>query len=809
MKRLSKSILMILLTISTFAQEPNGKMHIIGDWKATKGNHFAQVYLSKEGNYKVNLTTDLTSREAPMAVLTAENGNNENVITVSGDGWCGQIKNNKLAITKGSEKIEMKPFYRTSPTINAKAPKSAIVLFDGKNLDAWTKVLEKDWLVGGAPADNFKILPNGVLEVVPHGAGFYESIITKQHFGDLKMHVEFRLLGEPTNGGVYLMSRYELNIKDAYGTVGTTPIGFGNVANPKDLYPPMNVAFPPMQWQTFDVDFRAPRFDATGTKKTENARITLVHNGVMIYKDVEIIELKGSTSKLGEAGVGPIYLQDHGNAYQFRNIWVIDKTLKGTEKFKTSVSEVPTKKGGGENKTGEVKKSGGNKAGSKNGGGKKNADIALVEPSTPKKGGNKKMDENVANNAADKPVAKKKGSSNKKIDASYEGELNPAYAATTVNILASTDGKPSTSTYFVHPGVLVNKLQLDEIKNRINADKEPQKTAFEALKNSKFAALDYTPQAYDTVSCGPYSNPNIGCKDEQNDVIAAYSQALLWVITGNKTYAENSIKIMNEWSRNLVGGHNYANGPVQAAWCGSVWPRAAEIIRYTYDGWKETDIAKFQNMLRTQYLPSIIHGNCENGNKELAMSEALINIGVFNDDKAVFDLGVKMWRGRTPAYIYLKSDGPTPVEPPGCGMAIWSNKGLMPELVDGLLQETARDTHHAWMAFASMVNAAETAYIQGVDLYAEQGNRIMAAMEFQAQYLKPNNVPAPENLEFALNPTWEIAFNHFQNRMGNKLPLMKKVIPTNRPTGTNHHIVWETLTHGDMGAIGLPTTIKK
>ena len=103
-------------------------------------------------------------------------------------------------------------------------------------------------------------------------------------------------------------------------------------------------------------------------------------------------------------------------------------------------------------------------------------------------------------------------------------------------------------------------------------------------------------------------------------------------------------------------------------------------------------------MLRTQYLPTIIHGDCENGNKELAMSEALINIGVFNDDRAVYDLGVKMWRGRTPAYIYLKSDGPTPIEPPGCGAAIWSNKGLMPQLVDGLLQELpVIHITHGWL----------------------------------------------------------------------------------------------------------------
>ena len=70
--------------------------------------------------------------------------------------------------------------------------------------------------------------------------------------------------------------------------------------------------------------------------------------------------------------------------------------------------------------------------------------------------------------------------------------------------------------------------------------------------------------------------------------------------------------------------------------------------------------------------------------------------------------------------------------------------------------------------------------------------------------MPPNNAPAPENLAFALNPTWEIAYNHFHNRLGHSLPKMAAVLPTNRPTGVNHHMVWETLTHGEIGAVGLP-----
>jgi len=764
--------LLLAIFINANAQPTEKTDPFLGEWQMKGGKYFAQVYLLTDGTYKANLTVGLTSREAPLAVLSGAKGG-ENVLNLSGEGWTGKIENGILTVIKGSENQEMKHLYRTSPTMNAAPPKNAIVLFDGKNLDAWTKVLEKDWLVGGTPVDNWKIVPGGYLEVAPHDAGLYESIISRQKFGDLKLHMEFRLLGAVTNGGVYLMSRYEINIKDAFGPVGGTPIGFGNISDPKDLYPNVNVAFPPMQWQTFDIDFKAPRFDASGTQKTENARVTVVHNGVTIYNDVELKAVKGSTGKLGEAGVGPIYLQEHGTAYQFKNIWVIDKTIKGTETFHTVVSAADTL----------TKKSGGNKAGGKKGGGKKNAAGATNE------------------------IAKYAGG--KDVEASYDAESNPVYASPAVITTADPSGKPAKPAGFNHPGVLLTRAQLVEIKKRISANVEPQKSAFEKMKSDPYAALDYKANPVEIVSCGPRSNPDIGCKAEQADCAAAYTQALMWSITGDKVYAENAIQIMNAWAETLKGGHNYANGPVQSAWSGSVWPRAAEIIRYTYSAWSQTDIAKFQNMLRTQYLPSIIHGDCENGNKELAMCEALINIGVFCDDRSVFDLGVKMWRGRTPAYIYLKSDGSAPIEPPGCGPAIWSNKGLTPEFVDGLLQETARDSHHPTMAFASLSNAAETAFIQDVDLYKEQGKRMMAAIEFEAQYIKPNNVPAPENLTFALNSTWEIAYNHFHNRMNINLPKMAAALPLDRPSTGNHHVLWETLTHGEMGAVGLSTATKK
>ncbi len=388
--------------------------------------------------------------------------------------------------------------------------------------------------------------------------------------------------------------------------------------------------------------------------------------------------------------------------------------------------------------------------------------------------------------------------------------LSPLLLGTLACLLTPLAAKTDNSRVpFIHPGVLVNRAQLELIKQRVKDGVEPQKTAFAALLASPLADLNYTPSPRATIECGPYSKPDLGCKEEQRDSDAAYSQALAWVVTGNEKYARNAVRIMNAWATTLTGGHINENGPVQAAWTASVWPRAAEIIRATFDGWPKEDIARFQKMLVTQYVPSLVDGCDENGNKELAMAEALINIGVFNDNRIIFAHGVRMWRGRTPAYIYLTSDGPRPLPPPNGlpASAQWGNKGKPIQFVDGLLQETMRDAHHPNMALASMVNAAETARQQGVDLYAEQGARIVAAMEFQAQFLAPNIAPPPPNIEFALQPTWEIAYNHFHGRLGRALPKMAAVLPTNRPTGVSHHMAWETLTHGDVDAIGLPPLV--
>ena len=184
------------------------------------------------------------------------------------------------------------------------------------------------------------------------------------------------------------------------------------------------------------------------------------------------------------------------------------------------------------------------------------------------------------------------------------------------------------------------------------------------MSNSRYASLTYAARPRTVVEAGPYSRPDIGAGDEKSDAIAAYTQALLWQLTGQKAHAEKAIEIMNAWSATLQE-HQGHNAPLQSSWVGSVFPRAAEIIRYTYRDWKPAEIERFGQMLRKAYLPYIEEGRPGfNGNWELSMIEAMTAIGVFLDDDTLFQKGLSMWRKRVPAYFYLTEDGALPVPPP-------------------------------------------------------------------------------------------------------------------------------------------------
>ncbi|MFD8816760.1 alginate lyase family protein [Streptomyces sp. NPDC059627] len=360
---------------------------------------------------------------------------------------------------------------------------------------------------------------------------------------------------------------------------------------------------------------------------------------------------------------------------------------------------------------------------------------------------------------------------------------------------------PST---FVHPGVTVSKAQLDFARTEVLAGAQPWKAAYDQMMASKYADLNRTPAPRATVECGPYSDPNYGCTDEREDAIAAYTDAVAWYITKDARYAQKAIQIMDAWSATLTS-HTNSNAPLQTGWAGSSWPKAAEIIRYTYTGTWANE-ARFATMLRNVYLPTVIKGSNSNGNWELTMMEAAVGISVFLEDKTSYDTAMAKFRTRTAAYVYLASDGSVPKTVPSQNLdttakivSYWQGQSTF---VTGLTQETCRDFTHTGYGISAISHVAETSRIQGQDLYGtDVGERLRQALGFQAKYQLGTAVPSwlcGGSLNLGLGPVTEVGYNALHNRLGIAMTNTQTLTLDNRPAGSNNlFVAWETLTHGD------------
>jgi hypothetical protein len=232
--------------------------------------------------------------------------NEDGTATIAGPNISGTIAAGKLTLKDGMKiDTSLSKVARTSPTIGAKPPQGAIVLFE-------------------KPGDEANWNGGKIIEL-SDGKFLNTGIKTKQPFGNFKAHVEFRLPWMPNssgqgrgNSGFYMQDRYELQVLDSFGLKGENNECGGIYTLHK---PSVNMCLPPMTWQTYDIDFTAATFD--GDKKTAPAKVTVVHNGVKIHDGAE---LKGPTGggQPESAKPGPIQLQNHGDPLVFRNIWVVE-----------------------------------------------------------------------------------------------------------------------------------------------------------------------------------------------------------------------------------------------------------------------------------------------------------------------------------------------------------------------------------------------------------------------------------------------------------------------------------------------------
>jgi hypothetical protein len=377
-------------------------------------------------------------------------------------------------------------------------------------------------------------------------------------------------------------------------------------------------------------------------------------------------------------------------------------------------------------------------------------------------------------------------------------------SATRAPAAAAAPAPAAARSPFAHPGLLDGRAQLDYVKGRIRAGAQPWTAAYREALASPYARLGYRPRPRASVDCGPFEKPNLGCTDEWSDAAAAYTEALLWYYTGDTARARKAVSILDSWAATLHR-HSGSNAPLQAGWMATVFAQAGEIMRYTYPGWGASRVAAFRAMLSRAFLPLIRNGSgSDNGNWDLTDIEGAMSVAVFLDDRVEFDRQVARWRARLPAYVYLSSDGSLPVPPPRTGIRgraalvrYWHGPS---RFVNGLGQETCRDLAHLQSGLSEALGAAEIAWNQGVDLYAQQARRLSAALEFHARYLLGARVPSwlcGGHLDISYQPTFEIGYRHYHQIVHRDLPLTHRLLQTRlRPTGVTRNMVWETLTHG-------------
>ncbi|MGC1274219.1 MAG: DUF1080 domain-containing protein [Planctomycetaceae bacterium] len=213
------------------------------------------------------------------------------------DGIVGRVGGGGSSAAVGT----LRRINRASPTLGLHPPKEATVLFDGRNCD----------LFSNATLSEDRLLCVGAE--------------TKDAYSDFTLHVEYRAPYMPVaksqsraNSGVYLQRRYEVQILDSFGQ----PAEFNSAASvyrtkPADL----NMCFPPLTWQTYDIRFQAAKF--SDGEKIADARLTVWHNGVKVHDDYELPDKTGAGRPEGPDPL-PILLQDHGSPVHFRNVWLVD-----------------------------------------------------------------------------------------------------------------------------------------------------------------------------------------------------------------------------------------------------------------------------------------------------------------------------------------------------------------------------------------------------------------------------------------------------------------------------------------------------
>ncbi len=331
----------------------------------------------------------------------------------------------------------------------------------------------------------------------------------------------------------------------------------------------------------------------------------------------------------------------------------------------------------------------------------------------------------------------------------------------------SDDGQQQSVSRFVHPGGLHKQSDLDRMRLMVAAGVQPYSSAFEKLLADEHASLDYAIAGDSSQTV--LQRDGINASAFESDATAAYLNALAWAVTGDERHAQKSVDILNAWSHltEVTGGGTEALNAGLYAW---KLVEAAELIKSTYSGWAADDITTFSEMLvypgysNTSAPPDLSPNNGtfywriyqgdsgRHGNQDLIAWRAMISMGVFLDNRIMFDRALNYFKGLP----HREDDMPYAAGPPAVGTQIEDNQyfttfqvgaradtqpdygynGVLQHYVwqSGQNQESSRDQQHALFGLATCAGIAEVAWNQGDGVFNALDHRLLLGFEHAARY---------------------------------------------------------------------------
>ena len=367
----------------------------------------------------------------------------------------------------------------------------------------------------------------------------------------------------------------------------------------------------------------------------------------------------------------------------------------------------------------------------------------------------------------------------------------------------------SAPARWTHPGVFVGSARLAFIAQQVRSNaSSPMAAAFAQALASSYLSKAYTaqgPPATGVIECGSFSKPNLGCSAEDSDGTAAFAQLVAFSVSGDAVYAANAVKILDAYGRNLKAYTN-SNAPLQASWGLEKWCRAAELAMHLPGvNWPAGDAQAFVAMLRRVALPLVVNGLSENGNWELSAIDGMLGLAVLEENATLFDRAAGFFTQRVAAYYFNhKLDGGAP-RPAPRGSPSWYGQTVFSAATSGVAQETCRDEGHTTYSVAATSNAAETAALQGLDLWAQNAQRLATSLDFNAALLLPGAASPPDlcggrKVVVAIDPSYEVAYDALARQRGFAMPnVLKHLAALRECVGDRcadpHMMVFEALTH--------------